>query len=151
MKKTTSLILGSLFLLMANTNSEAAVAESLIHAVIQVESSGRPYVESRDGCRGLGQIEKRTWYWVCKMMGVSWGFDEAFEPDKNKRVTKYYLNWLENYLKERRQYSLDLLLASYNAGPGAVRKYGWKVPPYSETGHYVKKVKKELAKNNQNA
>jgi len=147
MKKTASLILGSLILLLVTTNSEAAVAKSLIQAVIQVESSGRPYVESRDGCRGLGQIEKRTWYWICEMMGVSWDFDEAFEPEKNKRVTQYYLNWLENYLKKRKQYSLDLLLASYNAGPSAVKKYGWRIPPYYETIHYIKKVKKELAKN----
>ena len=38
---------------------------------------------------------------------------------------------------------MDLVLASYNAGEGAVAKFGNKVPPYQETRNYVKKISKQ--------
>jgi len=140
-----SLLLFWLFLYFVNIPFlEAKIPEPIVQAIIYVESSNQSHVESIDGCRGLGQIQENTWYWICDLMGVHWSFDDAFNPEKNLKVTRFYLNWLENYLKRKGHYSLDLLFACYNAGPGAVRKYGWTVPPYRETITYVRKIKRRL-------
>lgn len=129
---------------MLPTISFATIPDYIINAVIFVESSNQPHVESIDGCRGLGQIQKETWYWLCTLMGKNWSFDEAFDPGKNRVVTAFYLNWLEQYLKQHGYYSLELLFACYNAGPGTVRRYRWHVPPYYETKMYVQKVNQYL-------
>lgn len=128
------------------TLAEAVVPAYITNAIIFIESSNCPTAISKDDCRGLGQIQEKTWYWICGLMGKDWSFDEAFDPEKNRQVTQYYLNWLEHYLQKKGRYSLELMCACYNAGPGSVRKYGWKVPPYPETMNYVKKIQKYLAK-----
>jgi soluble lytic murein transglycosylase-like protein len=118
----------------------AEVSEMFINAIITAESSYNSRALSKDGCRGLGQIKKETWYWVCDKMGVQWSFADAYDTKKNKAVTRFYVNWLESYLRENRHYSDELLFAAYNAGPGAVKKNNWAVPPYQETQHYIKKI-----------
>jgi soluble lytic murein transglycosylase-like protein len=123
----------------------AAVPDYIVNAVIAVESNGEPWAESKDGCRGLGQIKRETWYWLCELNGKPWSFDEAFEPEKNKAMTRAYLEWLKDYLEKRDRFSWDLVFACYNAGPGNVRKHGWKVPPYKETRDYITKIKDLLA------
>jgi len=122
----------------------AMVSDRVVDAIIFVESSNRPWVENHDGCRGLGQINRKTWNWLCTQMGTSWSFNEAFHPQKNRIATTFYLNWLERYLRSHGQYSPELVWACYNAGPGTVRKYGWRIPPYAETRRYIAKIQTYL-------
>ena len=46
------------------------------------------------------------------------------------------MRWLLNTFNQ----DLRLALAGYNAGEGAVMKYGWQIPPYSETQEYVRRI-----------
>ena len=62
--------------------------------------------------------------------------DERFNAEKCLSVGAYYLAWL---LKTFRG-DVRLALAGYNAGEGAVMKYGWRIPPYRETVQYVEKI-----------
>ena len=61
---------------------------------------------------------------------------DLFDPERNAAAGTAYLAWL----LERYHGDLDLTLAAYNAGPGAVQKYGG-VPPYAETRAYVRAVR----------
>ena len=75
-------------------------------------------------------------------MGVS----DAFDPRENIMGGVRYLKRLLNDHKG----NLDLALASYNAGPGNVERYGG-VPPFEETKNYVKTIKQLLAARNRSA
>ena len=63
------------------------------------------------------------------------GVTDPFDPEDNLRGGMSYLRWLLAYF----QGDVRLALAGYNAGEGAVLKYGG-IPPYAETTHYVVKV-----------
>jgi hypothetical protein len=64
------------------------------------------------------------------------GVFDAFNPAENIRAGVKYLKTL----LDRYQGRVELALAAYNAGPGAVKKYGGKVPPYRETQAYVARI-----------
>ncbi len=100
----------------------------LIHAVMQAESAFHPYVVSRAGAEGLMQLMPE----LSNEMGVG----DAFDPRENIIGGVRYLKRLLDFHKG----SLDLALASYNAGPGNVERYGG-VPPFRETRKYVKTIK----------
>lgn len=98
-----------------------------IRAVIKVESNYMKDVVSRAGALGLMQMMPAT----AQGMGVS----NAFDARQNILGGTRFLRILAN------QFSGDLVLttAAYNAGPGAVEKYGG-IPPYDETRRYVRRV-----------
>jgi soluble lytic murein transglycosylase-like protein len=100
----------------------------LIHAVMQAESAFHPYAVSRAGAEGLMQLMPE----LSDEIGVS----NAFDPRENIMGGVRYLKRLLDYYKG----DLDLALASYNAGPGNVERYGG-VPPFRETRNYVKTIK----------
>lgn len=100
----------------------------LIHAVMQAESAFHPYAVSRAGAEGLMQLMPE----LSDEMGVG----DAFDPRENIIGGARYLKRLLDYHKG----NLDLALASYNAGPGNVERYGG-VPPFRETRKYVKTIK----------
>ncbi|MCX7945033.1 MAG: lytic transglycosylase domain-containing protein [Deltaproteobacteria bacterium] len=112
--------------------SEAArtfnLPEYLIRAVIAVESSYNPYAISPKGAEGLMQLMPST----AKDMEVK----DSFDPRENIMGGARYLRFLANMFNG----DLVLILAAYNAGHAAVKKYGNKVPPYQETIDYVKRV-----------
>lgn len=105
---------------------------NLIHAVMQAESAFHPYAVSRAGAEGLMQLMPE----LSDEMGVS----NAFDPRENIMGGVRYLKRLLDY----HDGNIDLALASYNAGPGNVERYGG-VPPFRETRNYVKTIKQIVA------
>jgi soluble lytic murein transglycosylase-like protein len=106
---------------------EHGVDESIVRAIIHAESAFNPNALSRVGAQGLMQLMPGT----AREVGVS----DAFDPVQNIGGGVRYLAML----LKRFNGNLTLAAAGYNAGPGAVAKYGG-VPPYSETRRYVERV-----------
>jgi soluble lytic murein transglycosylase-like protein len=101
---------------------------TLVHAVITAESSYNPDAISKAGAVGLMQLMPET----AKQYGVS----NRRDPKQSIYGGSRYLNYLLKLFNN----DLVLALAAYNAGEGAVKKYGNKIPPYKETQNYVNKV-----------
>lgn len=104
------------------------VPVALIKAVIYTESKFKPRARSRVGALGLMQIMPRT--------ARSLGIKNAYDPEQNILGGTLYLRRLMDYFDG----DIVLVIASYNAGPGAVMKHGRRIPPYTQTRRYVKRV-----------
>lgn len=102
------------------------VDPALLAAVADAESGYDPTAVSHAGAEGLMQLMPAT----AAGLGVSDSFDPAQAVDGAARLLADHLE---------RFGSLDLALAAYNAGPGAVARFGG-IPPYEETQRYVPKV-----------
>lgn len=103
----------------------------LVMALFAVESNFRPDAVSHKGAQGLGQLMPHT----ARGLNVN----NAFDCSENIRGTFIYLD-REFKRWEGKRYPLDLVLASYNAGPEAVKKHNNNIPPFKETQKYVPKV-----------
>lgn len=108
------------------------VDADLIRAVIVQESGGDQRAVSHKGAKGLMQLTDGT----ARDLGVTDPFDPAQNIFGGARLLARLLGTFEGNLR--------LALASYNAGLGAVRKYGG-IPPYKETQDYVRRVTDKLA------
>jgi soluble lytic murein transglycosylase-like protein len=109
----------------------AAVSEAhgvdpmLVRAVIQVESNYKPRARSRKGAMGLMQLMPST--------AREYQVRNPFDPRANIEAGIKHLKSLID------RFGVELALAAYNAGEGAVKKFNG-VPPYRETRHYVSRI-----------
>lgn len=109
----------------------------LLQALIVAESGFDPLAVSPKGAIGLMQLMPDT----AKRFGVNADKKNSVEqklrdPKTNINAGAKYLRTLINMFPGQ----MELAIASYNAGEGAVQKYGNKIPPYKETQNYVKTV-----------
>ena len=97
----------------------------IVKAVIQVESAFQPRARSSKGAMGLMQLMPRT--------ARQYRARNPYDPASNIEAGTKYLKRLLD------EFELPLALAAYNAGEGAVRRFGG-IPPYAETQAYVTKI-----------
>ena len=114
--------------IVARAAAQQNLDPHLVHAVISAESAYNPRAKSHAGAMGLMQLMPAT--------AARFGVSNAYDPVANVRGGTRYLRWLLNYFKG----NVNLALAGYNAGEGAVVKYNYQIPPYKETRTYVARV-----------
>lgn len=111
-----------------SVSKEYGVNPGFVRAIIHAESAFNPLARSRKGAMGLMQLMPGT----AKDMGVM----DLTNPEQNiKGGVRYLAGLLKTFSGNE-----TLAAAAYNAGPGAVTRYGG-IPPYEETQTYVKRVK----------
>jgi hypothetical protein len=114
--------------LIRQSGGKYGVDPYLIFLVMEQESHFNTRVVSRKGARGLMQLMPGT--------SARFGVRRPHDPAQNISGGTRYLKQLLDKFNNR----VDLVLASYNAGEGAVIRFGHKVPPYRETRAYVKRI-----------
>jgi soluble lytic murein transglycosylase-like protein len=114
--------------LVAETAAAYKVDPKLVLAVIAAESAFQTDAVSPRNARGLMQLMPET--------AQRFGVKNVFDAGENIRGGTQYLRWLLTYFED----DLSLTLAAYNAGEGAVARYGG-IPPFPETRAYVQKVR----------
>ena len=120
--------------LIADHSARHDVSPDLVRAVIQAESGFNPRARSTKGAMGLMQLMPAT--------AREYGVLDAFNPIENIKAGIAYLkSLLVRYNDDE-----SLALAAYNAGPGAVERFGRSVPPYRETRTYVSKIRAATSK-----
>src|ERR1043166_440039 len=105
----------------------------LLYSVMHQESSFKSRAISPKGARGLMQLMPGT--------AMRYGVTNIFDPRQNIEGGARYLR----FLLDRFDGDVNLALAGYNAGEGAVEKYGWRIPPYAETQEYVRRISRRYS------
>lgn len=117
--------------------SKLGVDEQLLKAIATAESGFNATAVSPKGAIGLMQVIPDT----AARFGVEGDKQRSIvqklkDPAINVPVSARYVRYLQGLFPGR----TDLVVAAYNAGEGAVQRYGNKIPPYKETQNYVKTV-----------
>lgn len=113
---------------IADSSRRYNIDPLLIYSQMHQESSFKQRAISHKGASGLMQLMPAT----ARRFGVT----EIFNPRQNIDAGVRYMRWLLDTFGQ----DLELALAGYNAGEGAVIKYGRTVPPYRETREYVRRI-----------
>ena len=117
--------------LIQSSAAKYAVDPNIVRAIMRAESSFDPNAGSSAGAQGLMQLMPGT----AAGLGVTDINDNAQNVDAG---VHYFAMQMETFHGDVRK-----ALAAYNAGPGAVQRYGG-VPPYAETQNYVDKITAEV-------
>ncbi|MBK9153410.1 MAG: lytic transglycosylase domain-containing protein [Chloracidobacterium sp.] len=113
---------------IVESSSRYGIDPLLIYAQMHQESSFKVKATSHKGASGLMQLMPGT----ARRFGVT----KIYDPKQNIDAGVKYMRWLLDTFRG----DVVLALAGYNAGEGAVMKYGWNVPPYRETREYVRRI-----------
>lgn len=105
----------------------------LIYAQMHQESSFKLKALSHKGASGLMQLMPGT----ARRLGVT----NIYDPKQNIEGGVKYMRMLLDMFGQ----DMNLALAGYNAGEGAVMKYGYQIPPYNETREYVRRISARYA------
>ncbi len=111
--------------IIASLAQAHGVDPMLVSAVIQVESNNRPRARSHKGAMGLMQLMPAT--------ARQYNLRNPYDPRANIAAGVKHLKSLLD------RWDVELALAAYNAGEGAVKKFNG-IPPYRETRNYVSRV-----------
>jgi len=118
---------------IAESGARHGVDPVLLYAIMHQESTFKAKAVSPKGARGLMQLMPGT--------AARYGVIDIFDPRQNIEGGARYMKFLLNLFNG----DVSLALAGYNAGEGAVMKYGYRVPPYSETQEYVRRISRRYA------
>lgn len=118
--------------LIVDSAKRNGVDPVLMYATMHQESSFKPRAISNKGARGLMQLMPGT--------AARFGVANIWDPRQNIEGGARYMRFLLDLFGG----DVALTLAGYNAGEGAVLKYG-RIPPYSETQEYVRRISRRYA------
>jgi soluble lytic murein transglycosylase-like protein len=119
--------------LIVESGTRNGVDPVLLYAIMHQESTFKRRAISPKGARGLMQLMPGT--------AARYGVTNIFDPRQNIEGGARYMRFLLDTFDG----DVDLALAGYNAGEGAVMKFGYRVPPYSETQEYVRRIGRRYA------
>jgi soluble lytic murein transglycosylase-like protein len=117
--------LAQIYDMVSRAAAQVGVSTPLAHAVVRAESNYNPLAVSPKGAMGLMQL--------MPFVAREYGVRDPFDPEENLVAGLTHLKSL------LRRYDTSRALAAYNAGEGAVSRYGG-VPPYRETRNYVQRI-----------
>lgn len=113
---------------ITNSSIRYNIDPLLIYAQMHQESGFKLKATSYKGARGLMQLMPGT--------AIRFGVTDIYNPKQNIEAGVKYMRWLLDKFGG----DVALALAGYNAGEGAVMKYGNQIPPYRETQEYVRRI-----------
>jgi len=113
---------------IVDSSRRYAIDPLLIYAQMHQESTFKPTAISPKGARGLMQLMPGT--------ARRFGVENIYDAKQNIEGGVKYMRWLLDTFGG----DLNLALAGYNAGEGAVMRFGWQIPPYRETQEYVRRI-----------
>jgi soluble lytic murein transglycosylase-like protein len=118
---------------IVDSGTRNGVDPVLLYSIMHRESSFKRFALSPKGARGLMQLMPGT--------AARFGVRNIFDPQQNIEGGARYVRFLLDMFDG----DVRLALAGYNAGEGAVMKYGRRVPPYAETQEYVRRISERYA------
>ncbi|MFL6332953.1 MAG: lytic transglycosylase domain-containing protein [Pyrinomonadaceae bacterium] len=118
---------------IVDSSNRHGVDPLLIYSIMHRESSFKRFATSNKGARGFMQLMPAT--------AARLGVRDIYDPQQNIEGGVKYVRFLLDMFDG----DVRLALAGYNAGEGAVLKYGRNVPPYSETQEYVRRISERYA------
>ena len=134
-RSTNKNLSNSVIKLIDQVATQYDIDPELVNAVARVESNFNPSAVSPKGALGIMQLLPST--------ADRFGVHDVYDPKQNIEGGVRYLKFLDNMFSG----NLPLVLAAYNAGENAVKRFDG-VPPYTETQNYIRKIQQFYKKDN---